>query len=45
MDGIDVALIETDGGGSPALGPARLPPLWRRAERDLLRQALAEART
>src|SRR3954471_4398903 len=42
LDGVDVALIETDGKRVKALGPSGYSP-YNNAERDLLRQALAEA--
>ena len=40
LDGVDVALIETDGERIAALGPTGYRP-YSEAERDLLRQALA----
>ena len=40
LDGVDVALIETDGERIAALGPTGYRP-YTEAERDLLRQALA----
>jgi anhydro-N-acetylmuramic acid kinase len=42
LDGVDVALIETDGKRVRALGPSGYRP-YNEAERGLLRQALAEA--
>ena len=42
LDGVDVALIETDGRRISALGPSGYRP-YTEAERILLRQALAEA--
>jgi anhydro-N-acetylmuramic acid kinase len=42
LDGVDVALIETDGRRIKALGPSGYRPYTER-ERGLLRQALAEA--
>jgi anhydro-N-acetylmuramic acid kinase len=42
MDGIDVALLDTDGEHVVELGPVASRP-YARAERDLLRGALAEA--
>ena len=42
LDGVDVALIETDGRRVAALGPSGYRP-YTDTERDLLRQALAEA--
>jgi anhydro-N-acetylmuramic acid kinase len=42
LDGVDVALIETDGERVGALGPAGYRP-YTEAERLILRQALAEA--
>src|SRR5438309_2988285 len=42
LDGVDVALIETDGKQVKAFGPSGYRP-YSPAERDLLRQALAEA--
>jgi anhydro-N-acetylmuramic acid kinase len=42
LDGVDVALIETDGKRVRALGPSGYRP-YSEAERGLLRQALAEA--
>lgn len=41
LDGVDVALIETDGQRIAAFGPAGYRP-YAEAERELLRQALAE---
>jgi len=41
LDGVDVALLETDGVALIALGPTGYRP-YTDAERDLLRQALAE---
>jgi len=40
LDGVDVALIETDGERIAALGPTGYRP-YSESERDLLRQALA----
>src|SRR4030088_1221216 len=42
LDGVDVALIETDGRRVQALGPSGYRP-YTETERGLLRQALAEA--
>jgi anhydro-N-acetylmuramic acid kinase len=42
LDGVDVALIETDGRRIKAFGPSGYRP-YTREERNLLRQALAEA--
>src|SRR5688572_5539325 len=42
LDGIDVALITTDGERTSAFGPARTFP-YADAERELLRRALTEA--
>ena len=42
LDGVDVALIKTDGRRVAALGPTGYRP-YSEPERDLLRQALAEA--
>ena len=42
LDGVDVALIETDGRQIKALGPSGYRPYYDK-ERSLLRQALAEA--
>ena len=42
LDGVDVALIETDGRRVASLGPSGYRP-YSEAERTLLRQALAEA--
>src|SRR5438128_1782205 len=42
LDGVDIALIETDGISIAAFGPTGYRP-YQPAERDLLRQALAEA--
>jgi anhydro-N-acetylmuramic acid kinase len=42
LDGVDTALIETDGKRVSALGPTGYRP-YSDSERDLLRQALAEA--
>ena len=42
MDGVDVALIETDGDGRIVQGPSGFTP-YDDAERGLLRQALADA--
>jgi len=42
LDGVDVALIETDGRRVKAFGPSGYRP-YSEAERRLLRQALAEA--
>jgi anhydro-N-acetylmuramic acid kinase len=42
LDGVDVALIETDGRRVRALGPSGYRP-YNEGERGLLRQALAEA--
>ncbi|MBB1093157.1 anhydro-N-acetylmuramic acid kinase [Rhodopseudomonas palustris] len=42
LDGVDVALIKTDGRRVAALGPSGYRP-YTESERDLLRQALAEA--
>jgi anhydro-N-acetylmuramic acid kinase len=42
LDGVDVALIETDGRRVGALGPSGYRP-YSEGERELLRQALAEA--
>src|SRR4051795_5901666 len=42
LDGVDVALIETDGKQVKAFGPSGYRP-YSPAERDLLRQALSEA--
>lgn len=42
LDGVDVALIKTDGRRVAALGPSGYRP-YTEAERGLLRQALAEA--
>jgi anhydro-N-acetylmuramic acid kinase len=42
LDGVDVALIETDGKRVRALGPSGYRP-YSESERGLLRQALAEA--
>src|SRR5262249_61319020 len=42
LDGVDVALIETDGRRIKALGPSGYRP-YTEKERSLLRQALAEA--
>lgn len=42
LDGVDVALIETDGKQVKAFGPTGYRP-YSSAERNLLRQALAEA--
>src|SRR6202023_3580170 len=42
LDGVDVALIETDGRQVKAFGPSGYRP-YTEAERGLLRQALAEA--
>ena len=42
LDGVDVALIETDGKRVKAFGPSGYRP-YTEKERDLLRQALAEA--
>ena len=44
LDGVDVALIETDGKRVGALGPSGYRP-YSEGERGLLRQALAEAVT
>ncbi|MBI1980615.1 MAG: anhydro-N-acetylmuramic acid kinase, partial [Methylocystis sp.] len=44
MDGVDVALIETDGETSVAFGPTGHYP-YNDADRALLRNALAEAAT
>jgi len=44
MDGIDVALIETDGETISRFGPAALHP-YREHEVALLRRALEEARS
>src|ERR1700694_4409067 len=44
LDGVDVALIETDGKRVQAFGPSRFRP-YTDAERVLLRQALTEAPT
>jgi anhydro-N-acetylmuramic acid kinase len=44
LDGVDTALIETDGKRVRALGPTGYRP-YSESERDLLRQALAEAVT
>lgn len=43
MDGIDIALIETDGEDIAGFGPSALHP-YRAEERALLRRAVAEAR-
>jgi anhydro-N-acetylmuramic acid kinase len=43
MDGVDVALIETDGERIPSLGPSGYRP-YSDAERAILRQALIDAR-
>jgi anhydro-N-acetylmuramic acid kinase len=43
MDGVDVALIETDGETVAAFGPAHYRP-YSDSERDLLRRGLADAR-
>jgi anhydro-N-acetylmuramic acid kinase len=43
MDGIDVALMETDGEGIATFGPSALRP-YRDEERALLRRAVADAR-
>ena len=42
MDGVDVALIETDGEEAITLGPARSYP-YAEADRALLRGAVTEA--
>ncbi|MGY4487757.1 1,6-anhydro-N-acetylmuramate kinase [Bradyrhizobium sp. LM3.2] len=42
LDGVDVALIETDGKQVKAFGPSGYRP-YSPAERNLLRQALSEA--
>ncbi|MGA7655516.1 MAG: anhydro-N-acetylmuramic acid kinase, partial [Methylocella sp.] len=42
MDGVDVALIETDGEEAITLGPARSYP-YAEADRALLRGAVMEA--
>jgi anhydro-N-acetylmuramic acid kinase len=42
LDGVDVALIETDGRGVKSFGPSGYRP-YTSAERSLLRQALTEA--
>ena len=42
LDGVDVALIETDGKQVKGFGPSGYRPYTER-ERDLLRQALTEA--
>ena len=42
LDGVDVALIETDGRRVQAFGPSGFRP-YTDAERVLLRQALTEA--
>src|SRR5438445_13375925 len=42
LDGVDVALIETDGKRVKSFGPTGYRP-YTEAERGLLRQALAEA--
>ena len=42
LDGVDVALIETDGKRVKAFGPSGYRP-YTEKERGLLRQALAEA--
>src|SRR5579871_6958041 len=42
LDGVDVALIETDGKRVASLGPSGYRP-YREPERRVLRQALAEA--
>src|SRR4051812_50106563 len=42
LDGVDVALIETDGRQVRAFGPSGYPP-YSEMERRLLRQALYEA--
>src|SRR5262245_56004153 len=42
LDGVDVALIETDGRTIKALGPSSYRP-YTEAERTLLRRALSEA--
>ena len=44
MDGIDVALVESDGGAVANAGPASFFP-YEEPERALLRAALVEART
>jgi anhydro-N-acetylmuramic acid kinase len=44
LDGVDVAMIETDGERIAAFGPTGYRP-YTDAERDLLRQALAEGAT
>ena len=44
LDGVDVALIETDGRRVSAFGPSGYRP-YSESERELLRQALAEAVT
>jgi anhydro-N-acetylmuramic acid kinase len=41
LDGVDIALIETDGERIAALGPTGYRP-YSDAERNLLRQALAK---
>lgn len=43
LDGVDVALIETDGERVAAFGPARTYP-YAEADRELLRQATRDAR-
>ena len=42
LDGVDVALIQTDGRQIKSLGPSGYRP-YSAAERSLLRQALADA--
>src|SRR5436309_12214318 len=42
LDGVDVALIETDGESIADFGPTACRP-YTAAERDLLRRALADA--
>lgn len=44
MDGVDVALLETDGVRVRRFGPGTTHP-FRDEERDILRRAIAEART
>jgi len=44
MDGVDVALVDTDGERVAGLGPTHYRP-YSDGERDLLRQAVAEATT
>jgi anhydro-N-acetylmuramic acid kinase len=44
MDGVDVALLETDGGERLAFGPTAFAP-YRETDRALLRAALAQATT